>query len=105
MATQDRFAPGGSVGLIEFGAFSYAEFHSSLVLDLITVADDHCCLYPAIAVIRFGDRIQFRSPPGKNGAPFVRGCVPTGSDPGHDKGRLANHGAVQPSVARRFWTA
>jgi hypothetical protein len=24
----------------------------------------------------------------------VRGCVPVGSDPGHDKGRLANHDAV-----------
>ena len=104
-ATQDRFAPGSSVGLLEFGAFSSAEFHSLLVLDLITVADDHCCLCPATAVIRFGDRIQSRSPPGKHGAPFVRGCVPAGSDPGHDKGRLANHGAVQPSVARRLSTA
>lgn len=59
------------------------------MLDLITMADDHCCLYQAIAVIRFSDRIQFRSPPGKHWAPFVRGCVPACSDPGHDKGRLA----------------
>ena len=105
MATQDRFAPGSSVELVEFGAFSSAGFHSRFVLDLIVVADDHCCLYPAIAVIRFGDRIQSRSPPGKHWAPFVRGCVPACSDPGHDKGRLANHGAVQPSVARRWSTA
>ena len=104
-ATQDRFAPGSSVGLLEFGAFSSAEFHSHFVLDLIVVADDHCCLCQAIAVIRFDDRIQSRSPPGKHRAPFVRGCVPACSDPGHDKGRLANHGAVQPSVARRLSTA
>ena len=67
MATQDRFAPGSSVELFEFGAFSSAEFSSRFLLDLIVVADDHCCLYPAIAVIRFGDRIQSRSPPGKEG--------------------------------------
>jgi len=104
-ATQDRFAPGSSVGLVEFGAFSSAEFRSRFVLDLITVADDHCCLYQAIAVIRFSDRIQPRSPPGKHWAPFVRGCVPAGSDPGHDKGRLANHGAVKPGFARSLSTA
>ena len=45
MATQDRFAPGSSVGLLEFGAFSSAELHSRFVLGLIVVADDHCCLY------------------------------------------------------------
>ena len=105
MATQDRLAPGSSVGLLEFGAFSSAEFHSRFVLDLIVVADDHCCLYPAIAVIRFGDRIQSRSPPGKHWAPFVRGCVPACSDPGHDKGRLVNHGAVKPSFTRSLSTA
>lgn len=64
------------------------------MLDLITVADDHCCLYQAIVVIRFSDRIQFRSPPGKHWAPFVRGCAPACSDPGHDKGRLAKRDAV-----------
>ena len=98
MATQDRFAPGSSVELVEFGAFSSAGFHSRFVLDLIVVADDHCCLYPATAVIRFGDRIQSRSPPGKHWAPFVRGCVPAGTDPGHDKGRLANHDAVNQAL-------
>ena len=40
MATQDRFAPGSSVELVEFGAFSSAGFHSRFVLDLIVVADD-----------------------------------------------------------------
>ena len=104
MATQDRFAPGSSVELFEFGAFSSAGFHSRFVLDLIVVADDHCCLCQTTAVIRFGDRIQSRSPPGKHWAPFVRGCVPVASDPGHDKGRLANHGAVKPSFARSLST-
>ena len=97
-ATQDRFAPGSSVGLLEFGAFSSGGFRSRFVLDLIAVADDHCCLCLAIAVIRFGDRIQSRSPPGKHWAPFVRGCVPAGSDPGHNKGRLANHNAVKTKL-------
>jgi hypothetical protein len=83
----------------------FCGIHSRFVLDLIVVADDHCCLYQAIAVIRFGDRIQSRSPPGKHWAPFVRGCVPACSDPGHDKGRLANHCAVQPSFARSLSTA
>lgn len=105
MATQGRCAPGSSVGLLEFGAFSSAEFYSRFILDLITVADDHCCLCQAIAVIRFSDRIQSRSPPGKHWAPFVRGCVPIASDPGHDKGRLANHCAVKPSFARSLSTA
>ncbi|MCY1423612.1 hypothetical protein D9M71_393280 [compost metagenome] len=59
----------------------------------------------AIAVIRFGDRIQPRSPPGKHWAPFVRGCVPAGSEPGHDKGRLANHDAVKSGFARSCSTA
>lgn len=104
-ATQDRFAPGSSVELLEFGAFSSAELHSRFVLDLIVVADDHCCLCQAIAVIRLGDSIQPRSPPGKHWAPFVRGCVPACSDPGHDKGRLANHDAVKPSFARSLSTA
>ncbi len=44
MATQDRLAPGSSVGLIEFGAFSSVGFRSRFVLDLIVVADDQCCL-------------------------------------------------------------
>jgi hypothetical protein len=105
MATKGRFAPGSSVGLLEFGAFSSVGFRSRFVLDLIAVADDHYCLCLAIAVIRFGDRIQSRSPPGKHWAPFVRGCVPACSDPGHDKGRLANHGAVKPSFARSLSTA
>ena len=105
MATQDRFAPGSSVGLLEFGAISSGGFRSRFVLNLITAADDHYCLCQAIVVIRLGDRIQSRSPPGKHWAPFVRGCVPTASDPGHDKGRLANHGAVKPSFARSLSTA
>lgn len=103
--TQDRFAPGSSVGLLEFGAFSSAEFHSRFMLDLIVVADDRWCLCQASAVIRYGDHIQSRSPPGKHWAPFVRGCVPAYSDPGHDKGRLANHGAVKSSFARSLSTA
>jgi hypothetical protein len=69
------------------------------------VADDHWCFCQAIAVIRFDDRIQPRSPPGKHWAPFVRGCVPAYSDPGHNKGRLANHDAVKPSFARSLSTA
>ena len=105
MATQDRFAPGSSVGLLEFGAFCSAEFHSRFVLDRINVADDHCCPCQAAAVIRYGDRIPSRSPPGKHWAPFVRGCVPACSDPGHDKGRLVNHGAVKSSFARSLSTA
>lgn len=70
--------------------------------DLIVAADDHCCLLQAIAVIRFGDRIQSRSPPGKYWAPFVRGCVPAYSDLGHDKGRLANRDAVNPVLRGAF---
>ena len=66
-ATQDRLAPGSSVKLFEFGVSSSAGSRSRFLLDLIVVADDHCCLYPAIAVIRFCDRIQSRSPPGKEG--------------------------------------
>ena len=98
MATQDRLAPGSSVGLSEFGALFSVDSCSHFVLDLIVVADDHCCRCQATAVIRFSDRIQPRSPPGKHWAPFVRGCVPAGSDPGHDKGRLANHDAVNQAL-------
>ena len=68
------------------------------MLDLIVVADAPCCLCQAIAVIRFDAHIQPRRPPGKYWAPFVRGCVPVGSDPGHDKGRLANHDAVNQAL-------
>ena len=98
MATQDRLAPGSSVGLVEFGAFSSLEKLSHVVLDLIVVADDRYCLHQAIAVIRSRDRIQLRSPPEKHWAPFVRGCVPACSDPGHDKGRLANRYAVKQAL-------
>ena len=38
MATQDRFAPGSSVGLLEFGAISSGGFRSRFVLNLITAA-------------------------------------------------------------------
>ena len=105
MATQDRLAPGSSVELSEFGALFSVESCSHFVLDLIVVADDHCCLSQAIAVIRCDARTQPRCPPGKHWAPFVRGCVPAGSDPGHDKGRLANQNAVKTSFARRCSTA
>ena len=44
--------------------------------------------HQAAGVIRFGDDDQLRCPPAKHWAPFVRGCVPENSDPGHDKGRL-----------------
>ncbi len=104
-ATQDRFAPGSSVGLLEFGAFSINGITFLFVLDLIIVADDRCCIYQQSAEIRYGDRIHSRSPPGKHWEPFVRGCVPAYSDPGHDKGRLANHGAVKSSFARSLSTA
>lgn len=103
-ATQDRCAPGSSVELVEFGAFSINGISFLFVLDLINMADDRCCLCQATAVIRHGDHIQPRSPPGKHWAPFVRGCVPACSDPGHDKGRLANHGAVKSSFVRRLST-
>ena len=72
------------------------------MLDLIVVADDPCCLYQAIAVIRFDAHIQPRRPPGKYWAPFVRGCVPVGFDPGHDKGRLANHDVVNQLCEEPF---
>ena len=67
-----------------FGIFS------RVVRERIVEADDRCRLLQVPAVIRFGGRIQFRSPPAKHWAPFVRGCAPAASDPGHDKGRLTN---------------
>jgi hypothetical protein len=69
---------------------------------LIVAADDHCCHTATAVVIRFGGRIQFRSPPAKHWAPFVRGCVPVRSDPGHDKGRLANRYAVKQALRGAF---
>lgn len=45
---------------------------------------------------------KFRSPPAKHWAPFVRGCVPVRSDPGHDKGRLANRYAVKQALRGAF---
>jgi len=52
-------------------------------------------------VIRFGGHIQCRHPPAKHWVPFVLGCVPIHSDPGHDKGRLANRDVVRRGLARR----
>ena len=57
-----------------------------------------------VASLLFSD-VYKRQPPGKHWAPFVRGCVPACSDPGHDTGRLANHGAVKSSFARSLSTA